>query len=100
MWMIWGFGENIFDNTPGKLAGALILFQHNEYGHAGFNVGAGLPIRRIHIQILIIQTSTSWLLPFSFKNVRWRPLKVLYGFMPKLNFGIKVCIEFSHYVIY
>jgi hypothetical protein len=44
MWMIRGLGENILDNAFGQFAGALVLFQDNEYGHAWFDVCASLPI--------------------------------------------------------
>src|SRR6185295_3690636 len=38
------FGENIFDNTLRQFACALILFQDDEHGYAGFNGGASLTV--------------------------------------------------------
>ena len=47
VWMRWGFCKNVLHNATGQLAGALILFQDDQYGHARFDGGAGLSIHRI-----------------------------------------------------
>ena len=67
VWMVGRFGKDVFDNTFGQPACALVLFQHDQHSQAGFNIGAGLSIYGVHIQILMIQVFTSWLFPFCFK---------------------------------
>ena len=44
--MLRRFGKDLFDDTLGQLAGALVLFQDDEHGHARFNISAGLAIHR------------------------------------------------------
>jgi hypothetical protein len=46
MRMRWGFGEDIFHNSLRQFAGALILLQDDEHGHARFNFGASLSIHK------------------------------------------------------
>ena len=55
MRMRWGFCENILHNAPGQFAGALILFQDDQHGQAGFDGGARLPVHKVlsgnHVRI-------------------------------------------------
>jgi len=44
MRVIRRLGEYIFHNALGQFARALILFKNDQYGHAGFDVGAGLSV--------------------------------------------------------
>ena len=37
-------GENILDDAFGQLARALVLFQDDKHGDAGFDIGAGLSV--------------------------------------------------------
>jgi hypothetical protein len=45
--MIWRLGENILDDAFGQFACALILFQDDQHGHAGFDAGAGLSVHPV-----------------------------------------------------
>jgi len=48
MRMIRRFRQDIFDNTPGQFASALILFQDNQHGHTWLDVCAGLSIHSLN----------------------------------------------------
>lgn len=42
MWVGRGFGENVLDDALRQFAGALVLFEDDQHGHARFDVRASL----------------------------------------------------------
>ena len=48
VWVVRGFGKDIFDNAFRKLSCALILFQDDKYRQAGFDIGAQLTIHIVY----------------------------------------------------
>ena len=48
-------GENILDDAFCQFAGALILFQNDQHGHAGFNVRASLSVDWVHVLLHFIK---------------------------------------------
>jgi hypothetical protein len=45
--MGWGFCQDIFDNPLCQFATVLILFEDDQNGYAGFDVGTGLSIHKM-----------------------------------------------------
>jgi hypothetical protein len=46
--VVRGFGKDVFYDAPGEFSGALVLFQNDKHGHAGFKAGAFLSVREVH----------------------------------------------------